>query len=88
MIRSLIASRVLTWDSRASAWRGRSPADQVQIPDTLQGVIVARLDRLDEDVKHVLKIASVIGRSFLYRVLAAIGAASANHLPLRAEMTL
>ena len=33
---------------------------------------MARIDRLDDDVKQVLKLAAVIGRSFLYRVLCAI----------------
>jgi ABC-type oligopeptide transport system substrate-binding subunit/class 3 adenylate cyclase len=49
----------------------RRVADMV-IPDTLQGVLVARLDRLTEDTKRVLQMAAVIGRIFLYRVLTAI----------------
>ncbi len=35
---------------------------------------MARVDRLDEEVKQVLRTAAVIGRSFLYRVLHAITA--------------
>ena len=35
-------------------------------------MIVARIDRLDEGVKSVLKLAAVIGRSFFLRVLRAI----------------
>jgi tetratricopeptide (TPR) repeat protein len=46
------------------------------IPDTVQGVIVARIDRLDESVKNVLKLAAVIGRSFFLRVLKAIAEAN------------
>ena len=33
---------------------------------------MARVDHLDEDLKQVLRLASVIGRSFFYRVLAAV----------------
>jgi tetratricopeptide (TPR) repeat protein len=44
----------------------------VSIPDTLHGVIMARVDRLDEDLKQVLRLASVIGRTFLYPVLRGI----------------
>ena len=72
VIRSLITAGVLAWDAGAGQWRVTHQVGQVMIPDTLQGVIMARVDRLDEDVKHVLKVASVIGRSFLFRVLAAI----------------
>ena len=36
---------------------------------------MARIDRLDEDLKQVLRLASVIGRSFFYRLLAAISEA-------------
>ncbi|HEX9597588.1 MAG TPA: tetratricopeptide repeat protein, partial [Anaerolineales bacterium] len=49
--------------------------ESIHIPDTLQGVIMARVDRLDEEVKQVLRVAAVIGRSFLYRVLKAIAEA-------------
>jgi tetratricopeptide (TPR) repeat protein len=39
------------------------------LPDSIEGVILARVDRLADDAKQLLKTASVIGRSFLYRVL-------------------
>jgi len=72
VIRSLIAMQVLTRDRTERAWRLAIPVDQIRIPETIQGVIMARVDRLDEGVKQVLKIVAVIGRSFLYRVLDAI----------------
>lgn len=34
------------------------------LPDSVQGVIRARLDRLDRDVRDVLRVAAVIGREF------------------------
>ena len=43
--------------------------EQIYIPATLQGVIQARLDRLESAERSVLQIASVIGRIFWYRVL-------------------
>ncbi len=39
------------------------------IPETLQGVLAARLDRLDAASRQVLQVASVIGRTFSLRVL-------------------
>ena len=50
-------------------WKVTSRINTITIPDTIQGVIMARIDRLDEEVKQVLKTASVIGRAFLYRLL-------------------
>ena len=42
----------------------------VVIPPTINDVLMARIDRLDEESRNVVKVASVIGRSFLYRILA------------------
>lgn len=42
---------------------------EIQIPDSLQGVLLARIDRLGEAEKVVLKNASVIGRLFAYQLL-------------------
>ena len=39
------------------------------VPNTLQAVLMARLDRLDEDARRMLQVAAVIGRSFITRVL-------------------
>ncbi len=41
----------------------------VSVPDTIQGIIMARLDRLGEDGKRTVQLASVIGRQFLVRLL-------------------
>ncbi len=46
--------------------------DEIAIPDTLQALFTARLDALDEDCKHTLQLASVIGRSFSEPVLRAV----------------
>jgi serine/threonine protein kinase/tetratricopeptide (TPR) repeat protein len=43
--------------------------DSVIIPETIHDVIMARVDKLDEQTKSLLKIASVIGRYFLYSIL-------------------
>lgn len=41
----------------------------IPIPDTVQAVISSRLDKLEPDVKNILQMASVIGRSFNARIL-------------------
>ncbi|MBI4245679.1 MAG: tetratricopeptide repeat protein, partial [Candidatus Rokubacteria bacterium] len=42
---------------------------EVSVPDTIQAIIMARLDRLGEDGKRTVQLASVIGRQFLRRLL-------------------
>jgi class 3 adenylate cyclase/predicted Ser/Thr protein kinase/tetratricopeptide (TPR) repeat protein len=42
------------------------------IPETVHEILMARIDRLDEQTRSLLKIASVIGRNFLYRILRAV----------------
>jgi tetratricopeptide (TPR) repeat protein len=42
---------------------------EVSVPETMQGIIMARLDRLGDDGKRTVQLASVIGRQFLQRLL-------------------
>ena len=39
------------------------------MPDTIEGIIAARMDRLEDDIKRTMQVASVIGRDFPYRIL-------------------
>ena len=45
-----------------------NPKD-IEVPDTIHGVIAARIDRLEEALKGLIQVASVIGREFFFRVL-------------------
>jgi class 3 adenylate cyclase/tetratricopeptide (TPR) repeat protein len=78
IIRTLIDAGAIVHNPESGRWRATALVETVTIPDTIQGVIMARVDRLDEDVKQVLRAAAVIGRSFLYRVLQAVTAADAQ----------
>jgi class 3 adenylate cyclase/tetratricopeptide (TPR) repeat protein len=49
----------------------RKAAD-IQVPDTIQGIIAARMDRLEDNLKRTMQVASVIGRDFAYRILQTI----------------
>jgi adenylate cyclase len=50
-------------------WVAHQEIAQVEIPDNLQSLLLARIDRLPEDVRHTLRVASVLGRQFAVRVL-------------------
>ena len=68
LLRSLIDSGILRLQSGyAIATR---EIDALEIPETLQGVLAARIDCLQLDDKQALQRASVIGRVFQPRILA------------------
>ncbi len=43
-----------------------------QVPDTVQGIIAARMDRLEDSLKRIMQVAAVIGREFAFRILETI----------------
>jgi class 3 adenylate cyclase/tetratricopeptide (TPR) repeat protein len=45
------------------------PLEEIVVPDTIQDVLMARIDRLEDVSKKTLQLASVIGREFTYRLL-------------------
>lgn len=45
------------------------PIEDIVVPDTIQDVLMARIDRLADAPKQTLQLASVIGREFTYRLL-------------------
>jgi tetratricopeptide (TPR) repeat protein len=47
-------------------------ASDIKVPDTIQGIIAARIDRVEENLKRIMQVASVIGREFAYRILQTI----------------
>ncbi|MCX5851159.1 MAG: AAA family ATPase [Deltaproteobacteria bacterium] len=66
-INALIESDVLVQEE--NIWKLTKPITEANIPYTVQGIISARLDRLERETKRILQEASVIGRSFLYDIL-------------------
>jgi class 3 adenylate cyclase/tetratricopeptide (TPR) repeat protein len=67
VLRSLMDSgHVVQEDGR---WRARGDIVDVTIPDTLAGVLAARIDRLPGATKRVAQTAAVLGRIFPYRAL-------------------
>jgi class 3 adenylate cyclase/tetratricopeptide (TPR) repeat protein len=44
------------------------PSD-IQVPETVQGIIAARMDRLEKVLKETMQVASVIGREFQRSIL-------------------
>jgi class 3 adenylate cyclase/tetratricopeptide (TPR) repeat protein len=74
VIRTLIDSRYIVQEN--SHWRATREIVNVTIPDTLTGVLSARIDRLPNNTKHVAQTAAVLGRIFAQRALTATCAAA------------
>jgi len=73
VIRTLIESGLLIQDAGRWAIDTRAPDLEARIrsalPDTLIGVLAARIDRLPDLPKRVLGIAAVVGRTFSDRLM-------------------
>lgn len=54
------------------------PDGDARVPDTVQGLLTARIDRLPEALKRTLQVASVLGREFALALLARIAPGGTN----------
>jgi adenylate cyclase len=61
-LRVMMGMGVLQVNGRVQVDEAR--LSQMQLPDTIHGMLLARLDRLPAAGRHLLQVASVIGRQF------------------------
>jgi class 3 adenylate cyclase/tetratricopeptide (TPR) repeat protein len=59
----------------------------LMVPDTIHDVVMARIDRLPEQLKRLLQIAAVIGREFSLRLLSAVWRGAERIEDLLTELT-
>ena len=50
-------------------WVATEKVAGIEIPDTLHGLLLARIDRLPAESRRTLRVASVIGRQFGVTIL-------------------
>ena len=50
-------------------WVATDNVGSIEIPETLHGLLLARIDQLPDHAKRSLRVAAVIGRQFPVRVL-------------------
>jgi ABC-type oligopeptide transport system substrate-binding subunit/class 3 adenylate cyclase len=60
--------------------------DALDLPNSVQGLLLAQLDRLAVETRHTLQLAAVIGKTFLDQVLARISSAEQQVNNLLAEL--
>jgi adenylate cyclase len=70
VVRTLIETGKLTGE--AGAYRLTNAYDEIAIPPTVHGVLAARIDRLDDNLKDLLQHAAVIGKRFEESLLASV----------------
>ena len=69
VVRTLIDSGTVVQDEGGLHWHAPTNVEDIPIPDNLQALLTSRIDRLEEEARHTLQLAAVIGRSFYHRVL-------------------
>jgi class 3 adenylate cyclase/tetratricopeptide (TPR) repeat protein len=72
LIRTITTNDLLEKNITTGQYTLKPLSGKIQIPDSLRGLVSASVDKLDKNIKEVLKTASAIGRSFLYRLLKGI----------------
>ena len=60
------------FEGEKGAYRLKGGIDTIPLPPTVQAVIAARIDRLEENAKQVLEVASVMGREISLAVLESV----------------
>jgi class 3 adenylate cyclase/tetratricopeptide (TPR) repeat protein len=76
VVRSLIDEQVII--PRGGKFQLTRKATNISIPNTIEALLMARIDRLEEKTRDLVKEASVIGRSFFYRVLIEVASKIGN----------
>ncbi len=76
LVRDLVDAGVVF--RQGDSWQGRDDEIRFIVPDSIQSVVLSRLDRLDEPLRLGLQSASVFGRIFRPSVLAKVVPASTD----------
>jgi class 3 adenylate cyclase/tetratricopeptide (TPR) repeat protein len=90
LIQSLSAQGTLVQDGETGQWRTTRSVTSLDLPDTLQSTLLARIDCcLSTEERRVLQLAAVVGPVFWFNVLQALdnGAIPLKGKSLRAHLT-
>ena len=67
VVNTLIDNEILI--QKGNEWKIVKSLDEADIPSSINGVLTARLDKLEQRVKRIIQEAAVIGRKFLLIIL-------------------
>lgn len=71
VVRVLIDNEVIK-KMPSGEWKLAGSLAGIELPDTIHGIIISRIDRLLEIDRRILRVASVVGRIFAYRVVSSV----------------
>lgn len=83
LIRTLIANGILVREPENGPWRATRTVTTLDMPSSLQRLLLARIDRLASHERLVLQVASVIGPVFWFDILQAL---LNDHPTLKADL--
>jgi len=86
MIGALTDQGLLHVTGEACTLEGDASTVRERIPDTLEGVVLSRIDQLSDEGQLMLKVASAVGRSFLFRILRDVHPSRIDSGDLRREL--
>jgi hypothetical protein len=69
LLHQMMEEGILQRDEQTQVWRETRPVSSLDLPDSLQGLLLARLDRLSANERQILQAASVVGSVFWENVL-------------------
>ena len=72
MLNSLVDRGYLVPKGKGTGYDLVGDLSEADVPDSIQALVMSRIDRLDESSKLTVKVASVIGRAFKYGTLRGI----------------
>jgi class 3 adenylate cyclase/tetratricopeptide (TPR) repeat protein len=72
LVKSLVETSTI--ELHDSQWTLKAAAGELQVPNTVEELLTARIDRLPEGAKRILQIGAVIGREFSWDLLRAVAA--------------
>lgn len=76
IVRNLVGAGVIV--RQGDRWTCTGACDSVNIPPTLHGLLLSRVDRLPAESRHLLQAAAVLGMQFDETLLAAVANGSNN----------
>jgi len=77
VVRGLIANGVLTRDA-GGRWRCESATGTVEVPSSIEGLLLSRIDRLPPPARHTLQSAAILGPLFESALLHAVDASAGD----------
>jgi predicted ATPase/class 3 adenylate cyclase len=69
LLHQMMEEGILQKDAETDLWRETRPVTTLDLPDSLQGLLLARIDRLSPVERQVVQAAAVIGTVFWQNVL-------------------